>query len=415
MNKRVLIFSTAYFPYIGGAEVAVREITNRINDVEFVMITARLDKNLPVKEKVGNIEVYRVGKGSKWDKFRLILQGPGIASKLGKFDLVWSIMASYAGFASLRYKKKNKTVPFLLTLQEGDTKAHIYKRVWFVWPYFKQIFKRADKIQAISNYLADWAQDLGAKCPIKVIPNGVDIQKFKEYSDKHIKGKDCSHKLIVTVSRLVEKNGVEHLIRSLEFLPEDIHLLIVGGGELESSLKNLVKEKSFEKRVHFTGKVSSDRVLNYLKNSDVFCRPSLSEGLGNAFLEAMAVGLPVVATKVGGIPDFLTDEETSLPGQSSLKLRLVNSTPKAKTSLPGESRLSREKTSLPGEARKAKTGWYAQVKNPQSIAEKIKYILDDKNKEVVDSVVVSAKKMVEEKYNWNLIAQKMNRIFLELP
>jgi glycosyltransferase involved in cell wall biosynthesis len=366
-KKRVLIFSTAYFPFIGGAEVAVKEIANRIKDVDFVMVTSRLDKNLPNQEKIGNIEVHRIGKGDKWDKVRLVLNGAKFAQKLGSFDVVWSVMASYSGFAALNYKKKNTNVKFLLTLQEGDTKEHIYKRVWFVWPIFKQIFKRADKIQAISSYLANWARQMGAKCPVEVVPNGVDLEVFSKIEDKGVEdvSSGSSKKTIITVSRLVEKNGIECLIRSMQFLPENITLKIIGEGELESQLKSLAENKKLNNRIEFLGKIDPAGVSAYLKESDVFCRPSISEGLGNAFLEAMAMNVPVVATPVGGIPDFLED---------------------------------------------GKTGWYAQVKDAKSIAEKIKYILDNKNKEKVEKVVRTARKMVEEKYNWDTIAKKMREM-----
>ena len=59
--KRILIFSTTYFPYVGGAELAVKEITDRISYIDFDMITLRFDKNLPIFERIGNINVYRVG------------------------------------------------------------------------------------------------------------------------------------------------------------------------------------------------------------------------------------------------------------------------------------------------------------------------------------------------------------------
>lgn len=370
-KKRILIFSTAYFPLVGGAEVAVKEITRRIVDTDFVMITARLRKDLPMHERIENIEVHRLGKGNGWDKFRLIFQGHKKAKELGKFDLVWSIMASFAGFAALKYKKRNKNVPFLLTLQEGDSRWHIYKHVWFVWPYFKQIFKRADKIQVISNYLSDWVKKMGAKCSIEVVPNGVDLEKFRisnfefrnNFKFQITNDLKISEgvKLIITVSRLVKKNGVGDLVKSMEFLPEDYHLLIAGSGELESELKEIAND-----RVHFLGNISHDELSKYFSMSDVFCRPSLSEGLGNAFLEAMAIGVPVIGTNVGGIPDFLED---------------------------------------------GKTGWFCEVRNPKSIAEKIKYILDEKHKEEVSKVTENARKMVEEKYNWDLITDKMKNIF----
>lgn len=362
-SKRILIFSTAYFPLIGGAEIAVKEITDRIDDCEFVMIAPRLDKNLPKEEKLHNLYIHRIGKGDNWDKFRLIFFGPKYAKQLGKFDIVWSIMASFGGFAGLRYKKQNPQTKFLLTLQEGDSKAYIYRRVWFIWPYFKQIFKYADNIQAISKYLADWARDMGAKCNIYIIPNGVNIYKENQAGNDHYK---CNHKKIITVSRLVEKNGVEDLIKAMTYLDSDIHLTILGDGELRIKLEKLSKENNLSNRVHFVGSVKPEDIYNYLVNADVFCRPSLSEGLGNAFLEAMSANLPVIATRVGGIPDFLVE---------------------------------------------GKTGWFCEVRNPQSIAEKIKYISDEKNQAEVERVKNNAKKMVEEKYNWDLIAKDMNNIF----
>jgi len=370
-KKRILIFSTAYKPFIGGAEVAVREITDRIPEIEFVMITAKLDAKLTRVEKIGNIEVHRLGKGGHWDKYRLISQGARYAQKLGHFDVVWGIMASYAGFASLRYKKRENR-PFLLTLQEGDSRWDIYRHVWFIWPYFKQIFKRADRIQAISNYLADWAKNMGAKCPIEVVPNGVNLDKFRisnfefqnNFKSKIFNDLNISEdaKLIVTVSRLVKKNGVEDLIEAMEFLSEDVQLLVVGGGQLEQKLKKIANDG-----VHFLGDVSHDELPHYLGASDVFCRPSLSEGLGNAFLEAMACGVPVVGTKVGGILDFLKDNETGL---------------------------------------------FCKVGNPEDIAEKIKKIVNDES--LRGKLVENGSKLVQEKYSWDLIARQMQNIFNNL-
>ncbi|MBI5222632.1 MAG: glycosyltransferase family 4 protein [Candidatus Magasanikbacteria bacterium] len=388
IKKRILIFSTAYFPFVGGAEVAVKEITGRITDVGFVMITSKLDPKLPRVEKVGNIEVHRMGKGNCWDKYRLIWQGPRYASNLGHFNAIWGIMASYAGFAALRYKK-GKNTPFLLTLQEGDSRWQIYKHVWWCWPYFKQIFKRADKIQAISNYLADWAKKMGAKCEVEVVPNGVDLEKFQITNDKlqtnikyqisNIKKQlniSENDKIVITVSRLVKKNGVEDLIKAIKILNipaspagrqypiSSTHFLIAGEGELKNKLVKLVNCLGLVDRVHFLGHVNHEELPKYLWASDVFCRPSLSEGLGSAFLEAMAAGLPIVGANVGGIPDFLKDNETGL---------------------------------------------FCKVEDPKDISENIKEILGDIN--LREKLIANGKQLVQEKYDWNLIASKMKNIF----
>ena len=372
VKKRILIFSTAYLPFVGGAEVAVKEITGRIPEMEFVMITSKLDQKLPGVEKVGNKGVHRMGKGNYWDKYRLIWQGPRYASNLGHFDAIWGIMASYAGFAALRYRKRKKT-PFLLTLQEGDSRWQIYKHVWWCWPYFKQIFKRADKIQAISNYLADWARSLGAKCEVEVVANGVDIGKFRDIGDKRYEIGDKikedfdikeNDSIVITVSRLVKKNGVGDLIKAMKFLDSEAHLLIAGDGELKDKLVLLVDRLGLVGRVHFLGRLNHEELLPYLQVSDVFCRPSLSEGLGNVFLEAMATGIPIVGTNVGGIPDFLVDGETGL---------------------------------------------FCKAGDPGDIAEKIKKILEDID--LRNKLVMNGRKLVEEKFSWDLIADKMKNIF----
>lgn len=374
-KKRVLIFSTAYLPFIGGAEVAVQDITDRLPDFEFVMITAKLRQDLLAKEKIGNIEVRRLGRGNKWDKIRLIFSGWKLARELGKFDMVWSIMASYAGFAALGFKKRNLGVPFLLTLQEGDNKWHIYKHVWWCWPYFKQIFQRADKIQTISNYLANWAKKLGAKCPVEVVPNGVNIQDLVPSK------KSGEFKRIITVSRLVKKNGLKYLIKAIRLVNNNYHhtviLKIIGDGELEEQLKKLAESQGLreqfviknikkEEKI-FEGVVANQRVYEYLNQADVFVRPSLSEGLGNSFLEAMAMGVPIIGTDVGGIPDFLIDEETGL---------------------------------------------FCKVADPEDIARQIKRILDDQS--LAEKLTTNARKLVQEKFSWNIIIARMRTVFESL-
>lgn len=371
-KKRILIFSTAYLPFVGGAEIAVKEITDRLPQYEFVMVTAKIKKGLPDVENVGNIEVHRIGIGSSWDKIRLVIAGPRLASTLGKFSGVWSIMASYAGFAALRYKKQNPSVRYLLTLQEGDSRFDIYKHVWWCWPYFKQIFTRANRIQAISNYLAKWARDMGAKCPIDVVPNGVCLS---QYSTSSVELKKQNRKkigipdnvvVVGSVSRLVKKNGITNLISALKYLPQSYHLLIVGSGAEEISLKKQAT-KIAKDRVHFVGGVDPDSVPLYLSVMDVFCRPSLSEGLGNAFLEAYAAGVPVVGTRVGGIPDFLVDGETGL---------------------------------------------FCEAKNPKDIARAIKTILD--KPVLTENIIANANILVKERYDWVYIAENMGTCFQSL-
>ena len=157
MAKRILIFSTDdHLVPAGGAEQAFGNITQRLPHIEFDLICAKLRKNVKDFEKVGNVNIYRMGFGiPKVDGFILALFGHFCAYKLmrkQRYDLLWSIMASYGAFAAVRVKKKTG-VPLLLTLQEGDSFDYIYNRVRFVRKSFNNIFASADGIQAISNYL----------------------------------------------------------------------------------------------------------------------------------------------------------------------------------------------------------------------------------------------------------------------
>lgn len=373
MTKRILIFSTAYFPLVGGAEIAVKEITKRMPDCEFVLITAKIKKELPALEKIDQVTVYRIGTGNFFDKIRLIFQGVKKAEALGKFDVVWSIMASYGGFAGKRYKNKHPQTTFVLSLQEGDNRWHIYSRVWWCWLSFKQIFKRADKIQAISNHLGKWAKKMGATAEIKIIPNGVDGNLFKKpdnfsanvkEQNKNYLGLKNEDKIIFTASRLTAKNGLADLIASLVFLPDNYKLLIAGSGELLKKLTEIVKDLKLNKRVIFLGAVPHEDLPGLLWLSDVFCRPSLSEGLGNSFLEAMTAGVPIIGTKVGGIPDFLLDGETGLFGEK---------------------------------------------KNPRDLADKIQKIINDL--ELRNKIIVNARNLIDKKYTWEIVTKQLKELF----
>lgn len=336
--KKILIFSFVYYPrFIGGAEIAIKEITDRISsqDIEFDLVALRIDKKLPRFERIGNVNVYRIGfvgnqrasaDSLPWylhlNKYLYPFLSAYVAHGLNRkkhYDAVWAMMANYSGFGALFFKLFNMSTPFILTLQEGDPFEYIEKRVRFVRPLFKMIFKKADCIQAISRYLASFASSQGATCPVVVVPNGVDTSHFRQSFDEgeleNVRvslGKEPHDVFIITTSRLVVKNAVGDIVASLVHLPPYVKLLVLGTGYEEASLKKQAQDLGVMSRVHFLGYVSHKEMPKYLKISDVFVRPSLSEGFGNSFIEAMAAGIPVIATPVGGIVDFLVNKETGL-------------------------------------------------------------------------------------------------------
>lgn len=394
MAKKILIFSLVYYPrFIGGAEVAIKEITDRIppEEIEFHMVTLRLDSKLPKYEKIGNVHIYRVGWTAKQkvssdsvpfylhlNKYVLIFTGFFKALSLhkkNKYDATWSMMATYNSFAAVLFKLFNPKVPFLLTLQEGDPIPYIKRRALPAYPLFKMIFTKADHIQTISHYLADWARDMKAKCSITVVPNAVDFNLFSTRKPegeldalKNRFQKKSDDIFLVTTSRLVVKNAVGDVIDAMQYLPENVKFLILGQGYQEKQLKEKAEKLGLKERVRFLGYIPHKDMPQYLHISDIFIRPSLSEGFGNSYIEAMAARIPVIATPVGGIVDFLKDGETGL---------------------------------------------FCEVSNPRSIAQKVEKLIKDN--ESRDYIVRNAEEMVKERYEWNLIASDMkNEVFLKM-
>lgn len=377
MKKKILIFSTAYYPFVGGAEVAVKEITDRLSDFEFDLITAKLKANLPNKERIGNINVYRLGFGLPvLDKLLLPFWGAIFAARLEKkspYQAFYCIMASFASGAAYIFNIfSTQKIPIVLNLQEGDSEEHFGSRwlglINFSW---RMALARTSVLTVLSQFLGDRAKRFGYKGEMKIIPNGVGIEKFELRSMNYELRKKIREELgfkendiaLITTSRLVKKNGVEDVVKALSDLPSNVKFVICGVGELEESLKLKAKSLKVEDRVIFAGNVSQDVLPKYLRASDIFIRASLSEGFGISFIEAMASKLPVVATPVGGITDFLKDGET---------------------------------------------GYFCKPNDPKSVAETIKRVLADQNKSLV---VGQAYKMVLERYDWDKIVPEIRKIF----
>jgi glycosyltransferase involved in cell wall biosynthesis len=237
-------------------------------------------------------------------------------------------------------------------------------KVFFVYPIFKKIFIRADVVQAISNYLADWARSMGRRDRVEVIPNGVDVSKFSGDTAKMEE-----NVILITTSRLVKKNGVADIIDALKLLPERVKLKIIGSGPLDRSLKTKTRGLGLEGRVKFLGHMEHGEMVGHLRASHIFVRPSLSEGMGNSFIEAMAAGLPVIATPVGGIPDFLVDPDKS--------------------------------------PERHPTGLFVPPRSPKDIAKAVERLM--KNDRLRETLVVNGKRLAKDKYDWNLIAEEMKK------
>ncbi|MEK7138856.1 MAG: glycosyltransferase family 4 protein, partial [Patescibacteria group bacterium] len=321
-KSRILVFTTAYRPMIGGSELALEEIIRRLPDIFFDIITPRHKRVFKAKESSNNSNIYRIGTGTTIDKILFLIFGffkSLSLIRINDYKIIQAYQASYGGGICWGLKLLYPRLSFILTLQEGkdlNNQNVIFKLLRNL------IIKRADIITAISGYLADYASKVNPRAKVIIIPNGVDLTKFQipnHKSQTNFKFQIPNSKIIITVSRLVEKNGVGDLVDALHVLntkhqiPDTKYkLLIIGDGPLKESLRLKAKRLKLENKVEFLGEVSNNGLPSYLAKADIFVRPSLSEGLGTAFLEAMAAGVPIIGTSVGGISDFLKDGETGL-------------------------------------------------------------------------------------------------------
>lgn len=181
----------------------------------------------------------------------------------------------------------------------------------------KKILIKADKIIVVCNFLADLAIKIGvAKEKVKLIYNSIDFKKSTPESKIGIRERFSNDsKLIVYTGRLVPWKGVDTVIKIMPVLIEKlgkVHFLILGDGPEKNELKELVSSMNLTDNVHFEGKIEQEKIIDYLKEADLFVLNTNYEGLSHTILEAMAAGIPIVTTKVGGNPEILENEKSGL-------------------------------------------------------------------------------------------------------
>ncbi|ADT85070.1 glycosyltransferase family 4 protein [Thermococcus barophilus] len=196
----------------------------------------------------------------------------------------------------------------------------------------KWVLSKIDKIIVLDPRAKRYFIKIGVSPEkIVVIPNGIDyesLQSFKENVEKY-KTHKGNVKTILYVGRLQKEKGVKELILAFnELLKKEkfnLNLLIVGDGPQRQELENLVRKLGIEDKVMFTGYLTGKPLLQAYYSADVFILPSKFEGVPTAILEAMATGLPIIATKVGGIPWIVKEERNGyLVDTSQVPSNLIN-------------------------------------------------------------------------------------------
>lgn len=179
--------------------------------------------------------------------------------------------------------------------------------------------KRADFIVCISEFHRKFYLDNGADAnKLFITYCGIDTSHFVPKADQS-DGKKIN---IIASGRLVEKKGFEYLIDACKILSDEgfaFDCTIGGSGPLESALKEKIKDNGLDGKVHVTGTaILQEEIPEFMHRGDLYCLPCVwaadndVDGLPQMLMEAMACGIPVISTKLVGIPDLVNDQKTGL-------------------------------------------------------------------------------------------------------
>lgn len=234
--------------------------------------------------------------------------------KAGRLDLIDAHFGYPDGYAATLIGKR-LNVPVTITLR-GTEARHAQDPK--LRPLLIEALQSATRVLSVSESLRQVAIDLGVnpdKC--EVVGNGVDVDRFApidRLEARKLLGLPDDAKVLVSVGGLVERKGFHRVIQCLPALKArwpGLHYLVVGGasaeGDNSKQLREMVRELKLEDCVHFLGPMAPSDLHRPLSAADVFVLATRNEGWANVFLEAMACGLPVVTTNVGGNREVVCD------------------------------------------------------------------------------------------------------------
>lgn len=230
-----------------------------------------------------------------------------IVSKILNKKYVLKMVGDYAWEQSVQRFGITDLLDDFVEKKYKNKKVNTLKRIQ------KTVAENSIKIITPSNYLKEIVTKWGIKNPedkIEVIYNSFHIS-----GDKDLKRESYKDKTIVSVSRLVPWKGFDTLIKMMPTILEEhptATLKIIGEGPEKSKLEDLIKQFGLKDSVVLTGKLKREEVLEEFSKSEVFVLNTAYEGLSHLLLEALAVGIPIITTDVGGNPELIKDKENGL-------------------------------------------------------------------------------------------------------
>ncbi|MCP4607487.1 MAG: glycosyltransferase family 4 protein [Planctomycetes bacterium] len=309
---KIVILVSGFPPrWLAGTEIATYNIAahlaKRGHDIHII---TTLDKGLPKESKEKGFYVHRIAVPRARFLWLLVFWPRSLALiRRINPQLVHaqSLSVSISSFLA----KKLYGIPYLVWARGDD----VYLQPNFSTPLFKLSMRDADSLIALTNHMRDYIQQKICDRDIIIVPNGIDFERFKNLSKDEVRcdlKANADDRLVICVSGFRPVKGVRYLIEAMQIITQknrSIKLLLAGDGPEEESLKELVRQLNLDACVDFLGQLPYNDVPRYMAASDLFVLPSLSEGFPNVGLEAMASGLPVVATNVRGLSEIIEDGE----------------------------------------------------------------------------------------------------------
>jgi glycosyltransferase involved in cell wall biosynthesis len=268
--------------------------------------------------------------------------------------------------------KRILNIPHFITAYGSDALIIEKSRILRIFGSF--VLVNAEEITADSAYTRDLTVliNKSVENSIHVIPMGVDEQRFNKKNRISCE-RSPDEPVILSVGRLVERKGLKYLIRAMKRVIKtypDAKLLIGGDGPEKENLMNECSRLELEKNVEFLGFIPNEKIPQIYSSADIFVLPSIvtksgdTEGLGVVLLEAMASGIPVIGSDIGGITDIIEDR---------------------------------------------KTGLLVKSEDPDDLAEKILFILSNKNFRL--NMSTEAMNLINQKFSWDTVTKQFVEVF----
>jgi glycosyltransferase involved in cell wall biosynthesis len=311
----VVIYSENFYPAIGGAELQLRRLASQLvrRGIPITVVTLQTRNELPRRETLDGITIFRLPYPR-----RRLLDSIVVPLRLASFLLdhardfrvlhVQGISLSGA-LATILARVLGKRTYFAVM---GSEDQYIRASTRVPEAILFRFYAHAHGAVALNgqtrHYLIENRIPMGR---IRIVPCGVDTAQFKPSARKS--HRDANGLTAVYVGRLVPGKGLSYLLQAWAQVVTrypSATLLLVGDGPLRRELEEQAESLNVQSRVRFLGARQDVHLI--LQEADLAISPSLSEGLSNSILEAMASGLPVVATRIPGTAELIEDGRTGI-------------------------------------------------------------------------------------------------------